>query len=255
MEHLLLVHDPHIVAITETWLHPSIISSEIVPPGYEMLRKDRLTRGGGVALLIKSGLTYSKLEDQENAEAVWCKIGFDGSYYLVGAFYRPPNLSNDIIEETKTYLMKHYKNDGRLIIAGDFNLPTIDWNALSPGTSETKQAQQLLDVAFAFDLTQIVRSYTREQGGSKPILDLIFLGHKLVGKYDLETVDGISDHKMLILSLEVGIINCAGSRRTKVRDFTRSDDIGIIDLLDLSYGEFEPLQTSQPYLLSNCEFF
>lgn len=90
-------------------------------------------------------------------------------------------------------------------------------NALSPGTSETKQAQQLLDVAFAFDLTQIVRAYTREQRESKSILDLIFLGHKLVGKYDLETVDCISDHEMLILSLEVGTINCAASRRTKVR--------------------------------------
>lgn len=87
---------------------------------------------------------------------------FDGTYYLIGAFYRPPNLSNNILQETETYLTNHYKNDGTLIMGGDFNLPATDWNALWHGTSETKHTQQLLHITFAFDLAQTVRVYTRE---------------------------------------------------------------------------------------------
>lgn len=82
-------------------------------------------------------------------------------YYLVGAFYKHPNLSNDVIEETKIYLMKHFYNDGILIMAGDFNLPGIDCDAISPSSSETKQAQRLRYVTFAFYLTKFVRSYIK----------------------------------------------------------------------------------------------
>lgn len=41
LELLLLTHDPDLITLTETWLHSTIFDSEIIPPGYSVLRKDR----------------------------------------------------------------------------------------------------------------------------------------------------------------------------------------------------------------------
>lgn len=53
VEEVLLSHDPDILIVTETWLHEGIESTEVVPPSYNIIRKDRQSRGGGVAIIIK----------------------------------------------------------------------------------------------------------------------------------------------------------------------------------------------------------
>lgn len=56
-EHMLITYSPHVVAITETWLTPSIPDEDITPPDYKMIRVDRLdSRGGGVAVVYKDSL-------------------------------------------------------------------------------------------------------------------------------------------------------------------------------------------------------
>lgn len=53
LESLILTHNPHVIVITETWLHAGVQDSEVVPSPYKLLRKDRGSRGGGVAIAIK----------------------------------------------------------------------------------------------------------------------------------------------------------------------------------------------------------
>ena len=43
-----------IVAITETWLNSFIMDNEILPSGFNLYRKDRTTRGGGVMLAVSN---------------------------------------------------------------------------------------------------------------------------------------------------------------------------------------------------------
>ncbi len=49
-------YKPHIVAITEAWLHDQINDAEIAINDYHIFRKDREGRGGGALLFIKSSL-------------------------------------------------------------------------------------------------------------------------------------------------------------------------------------------------------
>ncbi len=49
-------YKPHIVAITETWLHEQINDTEIIINDYHIFLKDREGRGGGALLFIKSSL-------------------------------------------------------------------------------------------------------------------------------------------------------------------------------------------------------
>ncbi|XP_049514281.1 uncharacterized protein LOC119432614 [Dermacentor silvarum] len=62
LEALVIDHEPDIAVITETWLHKNIPDSEITPPGYTLVRRDRDGRGGGVALLVKRNIVFSPLE-------------------------------------------------------------------------------------------------------------------------------------------------------------------------------------------------
>ena len=49
---------PDLIGVTETWLHPDINDAEIQIPGYSLFRFDReASRGGGVALHVRSNLT------------------------------------------------------------------------------------------------------------------------------------------------------------------------------------------------------
>lgn len=57
------MHDPDVVALTETWLHDGIYDSEFVPPEFEVHRRDRNKRGGGVALLFKKKLKVVRMND------------------------------------------------------------------------------------------------------------------------------------------------------------------------------------------------
>ncbi len=49
-------YKPHIVTITETWLHDQINDAEIAINDFHIFRKDREGRGGRALLFIKSSL-------------------------------------------------------------------------------------------------------------------------------------------------------------------------------------------------------
>lgn len=95
LEAFIIEHRPDIVTITETWLSPDVPSSDIFPPGYTVMRKDRSSRGGGVAILIRENIYVTPMPEIVDAEALWCKIMIDKSPLFLGTMYRPPNTSHD----------------------------------------------------------------------------------------------------------------------------------------------------------------
>lgn len=84
-------YKPDIVILTETWLTSSISDDEIIPPGYTVCRKDRDSRGGGVAILFREHLHAFGLPDIVGVKCVIIKVALDEFSLIVGGFYRPPN--------------------------------------------------------------------------------------------------------------------------------------------------------------------
>lgn len=41
IEQILVEHEPHLMTITDTWLHSEVSDNEIFLPNYSVLRKDR----------------------------------------------------------------------------------------------------------------------------------------------------------------------------------------------------------------------
>ena len=86
-----------LIAFTETWVNNDIHDAELHIPGYNLFRKDRVSRGGGIAVYVRCNITAFRREDLEdaNVEGLWLEISLPKSRgFLVGAFYRPPNSSN-----------------------------------------------------------------------------------------------------------------------------------------------------------------
>ncbi|CAN7940522.1 unnamed protein product [Ixodes hexagonus] len=99
---------------------------------------------------------------------------------------------------------------------------------------------ELLDIAFTFDFCQVVNEFTRVQGDSKSILDLVFVNGEVGNNYEYEVVDGISDHSAVLLSLS-NINMLTKVKESTVLKFAEADDVSVLDLLDFEFDKFHSL--------------
>lgn len=175
LECLTILHNPHVVAVTETWLHKDIQSEEVFPSSYNVLRRYRANRGGGVALLIKNTLQYEPFPFISDHESVWCKLVMADMTLVIGVIYRAPASPVDYLQKIDEELSTLTNSRSRIILIGDFNLPSVDWDARVPGSMERSHADSMLEIMTKYGLIQTVKKPTRTQGNCNSLLDLIFL--------------------------------------------------------------------------------
>lgn len=217
---------------------PGISNDEFAPPEYAVIRKDRPTRGGGVALLISKSIPFVVLPDVIGAEAVFCKIHCDGISIVTGCVYRSPSSDNECIIAIQEYLQTHAHNS-RLIIMGDFNLPDINWNNMQ---YTSQSSETLIDLILNFNLQQVVLEPTRIKEQTKSILDLILIsGQFSLNKSVVNVIPGISDHRIPICQLQLGYDITPRSSATTVRNFPKGDDASIVTYLAHEFENFSNL--------------
>lgn len=106
-------------------------------------------------------------------------------------------------------------------MAGDFNLPAIDWDTLLINSTDFKNSEILFEIAFTHDLTQCVREATRVGTTFESVLDLVFLDSRL-SECDVEINDGLSDHKLVLVCIKGALSARVGKRPTfTYRNFSR----------------------------------
>ncbi|XP_042149947.1 uncharacterized protein LOC121838037 [Ixodes scapularis] len=222
------------MCVTETWLHDGILDCEFTPPNYNVVRCDRSSRGGGVALFFKSGISFSVLPCLPNTESLWCKVQLDKFVLVIGAVYRAPSSGLQTIFDIYDYIHKYNLANFRLILLGDFNAPDINWETLVVGCRDRDICDALVDIAVSFDLDQVVKTCTRDNS----VLDLVFLTHSIANLgYDCEVVEGISDHKAVLVSLNIRVKR-SNPEFVTFLDFNRADDVSIIDELSFYFDDF-----------------
>lgn len=236
LEAVLLAYNPHVVVITETWLHSEICDQDLVPPAYEMYRRDRASRGGGVAVLVKTGINVTRLPDADNTESVCLRLSLFNKSFILYAVYRPPNSLPDYLFNLKTH-METYINQ-KLIVTGDFNLPNIDWSQMQ-STSDSLNANILFDIMMSHNLAQIVQQPTRVGNASSSLLDLVFM-HRSILDSCVCVEPGLSDHDMVTVSFP---LHCSRSnsppKSKQVKNFSRANDTDIQDYLEFEFVNFD----------------
>ena len=112
------------ICLTETWLSSHVADSELMLglPDFTWFRKDRSSRGGGVACAVKLCLSPVHRPDLEtDCESLVIQLGTTRSAFLA-VCYRAPDADRET--ERIADLLRGLHRTGRpLLLVGDFNLP------------------------------------------------------------------------------------------------------------------------------------
>lgn len=150
----------------ETWLSPSIQTSEIFPTSYNVFRHDRNDGYGGVLLAVCNAFTCKAHPLPTNCKAVACELTINNDDKLIlCAFYRPPISNLLYLESLCSYFSDLVKQNPivPIWISGDLNLPNINWetNTVSGYNYPTILCDAILDFAENYGFFQIVNIPTR----------------------------------------------------------------------------------------------
>ena len=236
-------HQPQILAIQETKIDNSILTSELFPESfpYSVYRKDRTLNGGGVMLLVHKDIPHMPLTELDNdSESVWVKLFVNKKTHFVASWYRPPadghlpvsDNGNDLLNSLEKFVnlfreqLDKIKNINKgnkpplIHVLGDFNFRDIVWpDRLSKSGSSLSptEGQILIDIMNDHGLEQLVNFPTRERN----TLDLILTS--LPGQFaDIHSPDKLSDHDIVSGTLKIAIPPIKKPRR-KVFRYQKGD--------------------------------
>lgn len=206
-KNILLEYDFSIVGLSETWLNKHIDNSHVAVDGYQLLRNDRDSRGGGVAFYINNTLNYKIINFHQGTEQLWVATRMNKLNYVVGVVYRPQHCHyTDFINTLEDYLSEAVSTADAVVLLGDFN---IDLNVVG-----SLQADALVDAVATFGLVQIIETPTRITQTRSSLIDLIFVSDRnLVLESGAREVH-LADHELIYCSLKVDGNLSQGCMRT-----------------------------------------
>jgi len=195
-------HNPDVLVISESWLSPDILSAEVLPSQYNVMRKDREDGHGGVLIAYRNSLTCCELSYDSSVEVAAGKFILDSQSLIICSLYRPPNRNLEYMQNL-CHLLRNICStnpDTPIWIAGDMNLPNIDWESLSITNNSypIDLCESFIEFISDNGFTQIVKSPTRKEN----ILD-IFLTNRPSLVNHCDTVPGISDHEAVVAQSSV----------------------------------------------------
>ena len=122
-------HGAEIIIGCEFHLDSTYLSSEIFPQNFNVIRKDHKEGSGGVFIAYNSNIPI--IEEpllNDDAKMIQAKLCISNSKPIyICSFYRPPNNLTDPITNLGASLNKISIHNPDIIIAGDFNFPSIEW--------------------------------------------------------------------------------------------------------------------------------
>ena len=197
---LTIEHQPDIILGCESHLDDSFASPEVFPDNFDIIRKDRSIGGGGVFLVVSNKLSMCEepLLDAD-AELVWARLQFSrGPELYLCSYYRSPNSGTQPITQLNESLSRLYNRNvsPNLILAGDFNLPDVEWQDGHGYPLTMSEINTLFLDVNDYGLEQCVQEPTREDH----TLDLVFASQPSLIE-SITTTPGISDHEAVIFSI------------------------------------------------------
>ena len=197
LETIVHEYDPIFIVLTETHLDPQVSSNELKLPNYEIFRRDRPTKGGGILVAIKSlkGVQIFDSSVDPNEEMLVINLSVHGFRVCVVTYYRPPRSAKmsalfDFFEDS---LVSNF------VLLGDFNFPEIQWTLDTPAVSPGGRglAENFLSFILKNNFSQHVNFPTHSKGNT---LDLIFTNFDPCPIFKNADV-GMSDHTALCFEL------------------------------------------------------
>ena len=198
-----------IFTVSETWLTPSILDSEVSLSGYTLVRQDRnYKRGGGTAIFVRDGIPYKHRTDlsDEKVETCWVEINrAKCKKMFVCCAYRAPDFCCDSFIDHLNASLAKLPVDSQIALLGDFNA-----DFLSKKKDSTYNLKQKLQrFARINDLEQLIGAPTRVCSQSSTAIDLVFVNnnHRVVESGVIPST--ISDHHIVYCTIKSGVPKAA----------------------------------------------
>jgi hypothetical protein len=167
------LHKPAFLLITETSLSNSIPDSLVNLDGYTLYRTDRSDgrAGGGPSIYIETNIVNEFKPKPitfpcSTSEITILELASSTLSFTIACVYRPPSralLQDDMILFHK--LSELSATAANLFIAGDFNLPMIDWSSTDylniKKYADNSAAYHFVETLINSSLCQIVSEPTR----------------------------------------------------------------------------------------------
>ena len=213
-----------------------------------------LLDGRGVVIYYKTNLNIINvdiLNNKDYSESVWLRVKLKNTNsLLIGSVYRSPSSSN-VNNEKLTELIQSavsYK-DSHILILGDFNYRTIDWELMQSSESLQHASSKFIECINDTFLYQHVTEATRYRPGqSQSRLDLIFSNeYNMVNDLEYLPPIGASDHVCIFFNFSCYIDNKASVEPrynfhkgdyTKMREILENTNWDTIDNMD-SVGSWD----------------
>ncbi len=165
---LLQMHQFAAFAVQETKIDSKISQSELKIPGYQLFRRDRNRRGGGVALYVLEQLKSRKLKLQTvppSLEIIAVEITFLKHKLIVASVYNPKKDSApEFIDGLSNFLAEVQADPSNVMVLGDTNRdfltaefdifdPMMDQFSMRQIIQEPTHKSRCIDQVFAtFDI-------------------------------------------------------------------------------------------------------
>lgn len=195
----------HCIAISETWLKPSLPTTLVALQNYQFFRNDRTgKRGGGVGIYCRSDIK-SKIIAQSDGpysarpEFLIVEMLFNKQKLLVAVVYRPPKIG--YMNEFETILLNLIPTYEHIVVFGDFNTNLLN---------NSPDVIQLTSIFNSCNMTILPLNPTNHTITSKThshtLIDLIVISNpdKAV-TYGQLPVPSISTHDLIYLSYSLRV--------------------------------------------------
>jgi exonuclease III len=186
-----------ILCLNETWLKQNDSHLNLMKD-YIMLRHDRLSRGGGVAIIINRIISHKLLSSKSTRDYEYIAIEISNNnekIILLNSYTHPKSKSNfNFISQ----LLK--KSSGKMIVVGDFNATHHSWFC----NSSNKRGIELENVLSENNIMVLNKPIPTSRKSSN-IIDLISCTDNLTNKINEIEVDeefDISDHWLVKFKLK-----------------------------------------------------
>lgn len=190
----LIMHLIDIVCLQETHLGTT---AQCTMPGYSVLRKDRPQgNAGGLAILVKEGVSYLEIPQSYNLECQGIQIKSKTGKIDILNTYLPP--SYKIIESDINDL---FDGSNRTIL-GDFNARSTRWGS-DRVCHRDRVIEKCIDRADLVVLNNGEPTHMDYHKGTMSHIDLSFSSPNLASKITWSTVNNLmgSDHNPIMINL------------------------------------------------------
>ena len=117
-----------VLLLNETKLDESIPSTAFMVPDYYLLRRDRNSRGGGIAIYVNKSYRIVSTHIDRDFELVHLKLGFgkERCYHILATYKPPYERSLTYVRSLQSYMSKLNLLDEDYFIVGDLNMNWLD---------------------------------------------------------------------------------------------------------------------------------